>query len=219
MYMPELHSGVFVFRRLSASSDNVNAYLTLGWRITDDQSEPWTARFNAFKWGNQRAVRGACVAVPPALRQAADVLGPSVTVVAAHGHADLTLNTGSGVAQLAAAIAAPYNWHFEPRALHHVAHEQLSRATSLEDREARISGTYTCAVAPATERVLIVDDFVTNGSTIREIASAIQAAAPAASVYGLALGKSERVSWAQRYDHNINNLHIPTTMATAWDSV
>ncbi len=218
MYLPVKKDGIFTFKALTSSSDDVRGYFTLGWRLTDCPNEEWTSRFNAFKGKNAAAIRGACAVAPRLFDGIAERLGDSVTVVAAHGHGDKKLIESSGVSALAAALAKRHDWTFSPGALRHSPHEQLSKpGLTLADREAAIVDTYKCIITPETDRVVIVDDFVTNGSTVREIAAAIHKMNPELRIFGFALGKTERLSWAQGGGNEIDNGHLPAAALKAWD--
>ncbi len=69
----------------------------------------------------------------------------------------------------------------------------------------------------ATSSVFVVDDFITRGSTLCAIASAIKQKNSGVTVYGLALAKNDRQSFLMDYGHEYyTNDHIPSEWDEIW---
>lgn len=65
--------------------------------------------------------------------------------------------------------------------------------------------------------VLVVDDFVTNGDTMREIARVLRAGSrPPRRIFGVCLAKNERQRWAESRGHTLSNRHIAPTHTALW---
>jgi hypothetical protein len=190
----------------------------LGFRLTDNRDEEWTTRFNDFKYGRYRwgraAVRGARAAVPDAVRTIG--LGTDVTVLCAiPSSAEVVLGT-SRVAQMAAAIARANSWVWYPSGLRKQIHHPLHGLGAAVVRDAEVRNRYA-ATGIAAGTVLVVDDFVTRGSTLNEIARAIRLTSPSAKVCGLVLAKNESANFWKEQGIDIDNAHIPPHVTKRWD--
>jgi hypothetical protein len=191
--------------------------LTIGWRFTDDGTDPWTARFNQAKYGNVRAVRAAPVTLEAAVRTI--TLPGKVIVVGAISSATTHLEPGDLVWQLGSVVARALKGLWRPDLLQKEVHASLHKLKGgASVREATVNGKYTAsAVPPGTTGVAIVDDFVTRGNTFTEITRALRASAQVRDVWGIALGKTENVNWEG--NAGISNQHVPERLATLWDNV
>lgn len=215
MVVPEIGApGIFYFKRTDAWD---RPLVSLGWRITDRSDEPWTARFNAFKAGDERAVRAATTVGVELLANFAAWFGGNVSVVCACGHFDPHPLPNSPVSRLALAVATRFGWTFEPNLLRHRLHSRLSGVRDAGARRKLIDGAYTAARA-THDRILIVDDFTTRGETMAEITRALVASRSTAKPWGFALGKTERQAWASMSGRQLNNDHLTAATATAWDT-
>jgi predicted amidophosphoribosyltransferase len=90
-------------------------------------------------------------------------------------------------------------------------HRPLHNCRTQAEREAEIKkADYSATGSMAgIKRVLIFDDIATRGDTLTAIAGAIKRISPRVEVVGIALGKSERVSYAASWGHTISNEHVP----------
>ncbi len=204
------------FSRLDGCSIPVFA---IGFRIEDSFADPWTERFNQFKFGHatrqSAAIKGACATLPAAIMSAG--LPTSATIVSAIGSADVTLDVKSPLAKLGIAVAARTGWDWQPGVLQKRAHQSLKTLRSAEDRDAMVGGVYTAGAVQAAT-IVILDDFATRGSTIEDIARALRTRQPTIELYGVVLAKNERIEWSERLGQPVSNGHIPRRLEDLWDT-
>lgn len=210
----EIISEFMYFRALDAYDEA--GVLTLGWRITDRWDDPWTARFNAFKSRDARAIRAAKAVIATALQRITFGNEPLGMVAGAISSSKEQLEPADPVWQLGAAAAEALRAPFRPEVLRKQTHKSLHNLSGAAARAAEVNGKYIATGVGDPKTVLVVDDFVTRGNTLADIARAIAANATGpVKVYGLALGKTERASWMQ----DISNDHVPARLAQIWDQV
>lgn len=213
---PAVSNGLFVFAGLDDLDDSVKV-LTVGWRFKDLPCDPWSSRFMAFKTNDPDAVRRACAVVPPYLKPTLAGLGRAVTVVCALGHADTSISAAGPVAKLGKAIAATMGWNFQPGLLTHKPHAKLATAGALSKRIDIAKNSYT-SKRPPDPTVLVVDDLVTSGTTIREIAQAVTSARSGTKVRAFAIAKNESHKFAAEHGVALNNDHIAPAILKKWDA-
>jgi hypothetical protein len=89
-------------------------------------------------------------------------------------------------------------------------HKSLHKCTGAAERELEIArANYrSTQLRGSLKRVLILDDLATRGDTVTAIAKAIRAQSPNIGIIGIALGKSERKSYAAGCGYEISNEHV-----------
>jgi hypothetical protein len=186
----------------------------VGFRFKDASDDPWTERFNLFKDRDAKAVR-AGVAV---LQRGLDSItfhGRRV-LVGAISSSDTELAATCPVRALCVGIAKSKGWEWPQKILTKRAHKSLHRLKTVAEREAAIDGAYTAEVigGPAGT-VMIVDDFVTRGSTAADVARAILIHNPGWKFKLISLAKTETVKY---WGDNISNVHIPLSLDQTWNN-
>lgn len=191
----------------------------LAWRFTDNPADPWTRRMNAFKEGEPRAVRAACAVMLQATSRIRwGQAGRRFSLVSAIPHAGTVLPQTAALFQLGQTVATNNGWEWEPNALSKAPHQSLHNMRGGGTaRDAEVAGKYVARVGFNSDFILILDDFTTRGSTIREIARALRVQCPNAVIDGLVLGKTERQTFAADRGLDLNNDHIPADYAALWD--
>jgi hypoxanthine-guanine phosphoribosyltransferase len=76
---------------------------------------------------------------------------------------------------------------------------------------------YVSAAIGGARRLLVLDDMVTMGTTASKIAAAVKTRSPTIEVVSIALGKTERRSYAAERGYNIGNGDVPAAWAQRWD--
>jgi len=184
------------FRHLDGGADVDGAY-TIGYRITDDGADPWTARFNRFKAKEAEAVVGGTMAVCGGMSGLLAALGVSpadAVFVPALGSGETQAAADGQMALLAGQAAKVSGARFELNALSKQVYMPIHDIFNAGEREVELDkATYAAGKLPA-KKVFVFDDLITRGSTLTRIARAIKAANPEAKVYGVALAKTERRS-------------------------
>lgn len=206
------------FDRLS-SSDGLRGVLTLGWRFKNEtDTDPWSARFNRFKFGYRDAVTQAAGAVSVAALS--DFAWPDLEVgfTAALSSGGTQLEPTARLARLGKHLARRFGatWHGD--ILKKEAHPSLHKGPgAASDRAARVRNKYRCVRDVSSELLIVCDDFTTNGDTLSEIARAIHERNPEVEVMGFTLAKTENRTFAQNCGETLDNSHLPQEWADLWD--
>ena len=186
-----------------------------GWR-----SDEWSSTFLDFKNGS-RAAAGVVTSLllkrlPQLLN---DLVGPRepVNLVTALSATDAEPNPNRPLHRLAESLGEKIGrCHFRDRLLRKAAHKRLTDCDSFEERDRTVDGVYRAAADVHDHRIgngsfLILDDFVTRGSTFADISRALGRAFPDASILAAALAKHVWADTLQGlgYDENAYNRHLP----------
>ena len=202
---------------------NEHGVYTLAWRFRDDVAENWTRRVNQFKAADNNAVYGAMWALSEALPALLQKNGwnpkrTGLTVALSSGDTAIDLKKPLALLGENAAKVCGLTWL--PDLLSKAAHRSLHSLSSMSERDAEVDSKYTAqriTLDPPLRRILLLDDIVTRGATLREIHRAINAANPAINVVGLALAKSEGRAYAASCNRPLSNDHVPARWAELWD--
>jgi len=207
-------AGWMEFRWLTVST-GLTATYTLGWRITDNGADPWTSRFNRFKDKDKKASFGGARlmyhAFPPLL-DAMGLKGKDCTFISALSSSESAADPARQVPWITSQLALSTSSHCAIDALSKQPHLQIHKLGALNARRSELSkAKYVCNALPASN-VFVFDDFVTSGSTLSLIAQSVHAVNPNARVFGVALGKTERLAWKPA----MNNNHLPNDWDKVW---
>ncbi|RUM13488.1 hypothetical protein EFD56_27940 [Rhizobium phaseoli] len=202
------------FNYLSSSAGLTRTY-TLAYKLTDNSSELWSERFSRFKERDQKAYFGAArliyAAFPPLLA-ALGLDGSDCAFACALSSSETTAASDRQVPYITTQLAIQVGAHEATAAITKQAHNRIHFLRGAAERKAELDkAQYTSAVLPA-QNVFIFDDFVTRGDTLSRVAQAVLATNPGATVYGVALGKTERTA----YDPRANNSHLPAGWNQIW---
>ena len=194
----------------------------LAWRRVNptDSEDEWSSTFLDFKNGGRAAagvVRSLLLTRLPQLLN--DLVGPSepVNLVTALSASDATPNPNRPLHRLAESLDEKIGrCHFRGGLLRKAAHKRLTECDSLEERDRTVDCVYHAAADVHDRRMgdgsfLILDDFVTRGSTFADISRALRGPFPDASIHAVALAKHV---WADTlgglgYDDSAYNRHLP----------
>lgn len=202
------------FRHLDGG-DGLEGAFTVGYRITDDGSDPWTIRFNRFKAKNAEAFAGGLKMMrrgTPGLIKALGIDPAKAVFVPALGSGETQAKSEGQIAVLTRRCADAVGAKFELNALSKQAHKPIHEIFNAAEREAELDkAAYVAGKLPAID-VFVFDDLITRGSTQSHIALAIKAANPKAKVYGIALAKTDRRS----YWGTLSNDHVSKNWDDLW---
>lgn len=218
----EFH-GWMAFDRLSEDVGVTRAF-TVGYRLTDDPGDRWTARFNAFKDKQGAALRGGAAmlrdAVPSLVDGLAEDLGldTSKTVfVPALSSSETVASPSSVLWRLAQFCASCSGVEFAGERITKKAHEKLHGHGDASKRRAILAAADFRSEEIHADNVLILDDFITRGSTMSHLARAILKRNPGLRVFAVALGKTERRSYCrEKFGVEISNEHVPPRWERSW---
>ncbi len=191
-------------------------FYTLGFKLTDMPGDEWSARFKQFKDRSPVAVRAGAATICEALDSINFPAERRYVLLGAISSGDKELVAGCPVHALCDAISRSKKWEWPQHVLSKRVHKSIhSIKTGAWDRDAEVANAYTAdQIGGKVGVVVIVDDFVTRGSTAAEIKRAVLAANPGWDFRCLALGKTEK---SEYWKGEISNSHIPNRLATVWD--
>jgi hypothetical protein len=216
--LPRMIAGkLFWFDRLSDSFE-IRGVLTVGWRFSDRLDDPWSDRFNRFKFGDLRDARASNALAVEALALI-DWSGfkGTVGVTAALSSGAEVLSPNSRLSRLSRYVADNVRIRWYGDILRKKVHRALHTMSGSTNRAAEVGGKYTCTKVPDCQLLVVCDDFATTGRTISEVARAIHVMNKSVQVMGFALAKNEKLSYAGAQGVTLSNSHIPALWATQWD--
>lgn len=190
---------------------------TIAWKITDDDgSDTWSSRFAAFKRKEESPTNGALFLLKGALSGLIAYLKIDVSktvIIPALSSKETVADENGQLGYLAKRCAEHIGAGFRYDAVTKKVHPSIHGLGALDNRRAALKDAdYQATAIKGAKTILILDDFMTAGSTLSHTAQAIHTTTPNATVYGLALGKAERRSWKS----DISNDHVPTKWDTLW---
>lgn len=216
----EFH-GWMKFRYLD-EDEGLTCAFTIGYRLTDVGTDPWTRRFNRFKEKHMPSLHGGLEMMKTAVPRLLEGLGldPLRTVfVPALSSQEKKARKKGVLPVVVGQCAVAAGTAFRRDALTKNEHEPLHTAGGAAIRYEILEGADYRAKPLEADNVFVFDDLITRGSTLSHIAGAILKTSPNVGVYGVALAKTERQSFQKEtYGIDISNDHIPTQWAKAWES-
>lgn len=189
------------------NAEHLDYVICAGWRVTGYPFEQWTELCNSAKQGNTGYVNRASrvLAYIACLCQFKESQICAVPLIASRNKA---ATEDAMPTQLARAVANSIGCQLNTTSLTKRVHRSLHNISGAINRDCEVSDTYTCNAEIDAELVILIDDFVTRGSTMNDAARAIRATNPRIKIIGLALGKTERPS-----RHNKHwNAHLDATV-------
>ena len=193
---------------------------TIGYRLTDDRADPWTRRFNGFKDKRLAALRGGAEVMGSAVPSLVRGLGldaANTVFVPALSSGETVASENGVLWRLTHYCAAMAQVGFVGDAITKRAHERLHRYSNVDRRREILDGAEFRSGRIGAVNIVAFDDFITRGATMSHIAQAILAANRGVRIYGVALGKTERRSYWQRFDVEISNAHVPQRWERIWN--
>lgn len=215
----KLFHGWMKFQELSANAGLACSY-TIGYRVTDDRHEDWTARFNRFKVPDGAAVYGGVnmmrVTVPLLMHHLRLDSPTTVFVPALASHETVASKKGA-LSAMTHVCAKKTKAGFVSDAITKKAHRPLHKIRGFEKRsEILDEAEYKCKIINA-ENIFVFDDFITSGNTLSHIAQAIHKTNQKINVYGVGLGKTERRNHLKGpYGSETPNSHVPKKWEELW---
>ncbi len=195
--------------------ENVRAAFTLGYRFSGNHDDAWTRRFDRFKNDERRAAFGGAqilkVAVPR-LITALKIDPDDLVFVSALSSGEETAQPGRTIPKITRICADLCGARFQLDALRKNAHRKLHSLGTAARRSAELDKAEYRARRVQRKHVAVFDDFITRGDTLSTIATAIRERNPRARVFGIALAKTERLS----YSPSANNDHVPREWFELW---
>ena len=202
--------------------DGLTRTFTIGYRFTDDDAdEDWTKRFNRFKKKEHNAVRGGAALMRRAVPCLVGKLGldaaRTVFVPALSSH-----ETGASIDgvlwRLTRDCAHAANARAARNAVTKEAHEPLhGHFRADKRREILDEAAFRSRTILNADSVVVFDDFITTGNTLSHIARAVLEVNPDVGVYGIGLGKTERLGYhRKKFDRALSNGHVPAKWAQTW---
>ena len=206
---------------LDTWSPSLKKSYALAYRFTDVHDDPWTARFNEFKFNRNPAVLNAMRSV------AAEAVAYLLERIGVAGH-DTVLTTVLGSRQLAAAAnglmesvaaacAERSGCRVDLSVLSKQPYESLSAGRlTADERSERLDSAQYQARSIEASTLILLDDVITSGSTIGHVADTIKQANQRLDVYGVALAKAEGREFNRSQGMELTNDHIPADWERVW---
>lgn len=189
----------------------------LGFRITDEPAEKWSARMNAFKNKDKAALFGAAACLRagvPGLLKALGLPADRTMLIPAISSRDEVASPESFISMLATAVARSAGARFDGQAVRKKVHQPLHGIFAAAGRTAELDkADYKAEPRTGIRHFVVVDDLVTRGGTMSRMAQALKGANPGATVHGVALGKTERRGYC---GPNLDNGHVDQHWEEAW---
>lgn len=193
----------------------------IAWRFTDDGTDPWTKRINAFKAKERAALAGAIHTLRkalPFLMDAYNWLPDETGLVSAMSSRESEFDPSNPLSKVGYHVANNIGLVWLPGILSKNPHGRLHKIYEAEKRDAEAArADYKCQTITDLRRVLILDDMITRGSTAANIAEAVSRENSHLEVFPLALGKTERKCFAASLGRKLDNEHVPSAWARTWD--
>jgi hypothetical protein len=154
---------------------------TIGYRITDNSSEPWTQRFNRFKENDMSALYGGADLLRGAVPDLIKALGLNMShtaFVTALASGETTANKDRALPRITEACAEIVGAEFVLSALSKNVHGKIHNLYTEAQRDAELEKVDYKSTKIRKFNILVFDDFITRGATQSKIAQAILAANP-----------------------------------------
>lgn len=194
----------------------------IAWRFTDDGSDLWTRRINAFKNQEKGSLKGAARVLYNAIPLLIKHMNWSPTdtaLTAVLSSDDTNCVPTKPLPRLGSALASKIGVQWMPDILSKKPHRKLHSVGPRDERDAEADkAEYRCAPITGVQRVLLLDDMITSGKTANNIRNAILEANRRMYVYPLALGKTEKKKFAADHGRTLTNEHVPASWAQLWDA-
>ena len=219
--MPEVFHNLLRYDDLPFG-DQVAAAFVLGYRLEDRPDDLWTDRFTGFKFNpSLESATSAARLISHAAHTLVDALGlgeDRTVFTPALRSAERSADPNGPLAQTAVLCAYAAGCRCYPGLL--TKNPNLPTGRGSLDPEFRLmlveDTNYRSDILDA-DTVVVVDDFVATGKTLSMAATAIRESNPGATVYGLALAKTEWHSlmliW---HGVDLSNNHIPPEWNDIW---
>lgn len=209
------------FENLDALRSDIPAHV-LAWRFTDESGDDWTRRLNSFKAQQLPALKGAARVLESALPRLMAHNGwvaSQTALTVALSSSDTQCVSTKPLARVGRYLAPKLGVQWLPSILTKNAHRQLHTIFNAGDRDAEIAkADYRCASISGVRRIVVLDDLITRGGTLNNIVKAILKTNREMLISPIALGKTERKSYAASLGKVITNERVPAAWTTLWDT-
>ena len=213
------HHGWLRYNELDAPCRDLSGAFALGYRfIGEVGNDVWSNRFNGVKFASDGDTRyfNAAVAL---MRVALDALFREsklrrrhVMLVPALGSSQTSGRQGNTMQRIATIMGKSLNVSVDTMVLTKKVHEPLHIGHSSSARREIVKYAGYRAEKIVSRYVFILDDYITTGTTLGAIATAIRNKNPNVLVYGVALAKNERRS----FSGDLTNDHISKQWNRVW---
>lgn len=220
MAIPTLFNGWLKYDVLDAPCPDLSASFALGYRFTGEvENDTWSSRFNGVKFytEDKRYSEAAVAIMNLALRSLLSKLRlapEDVLFTAVLSSNQISGRQGNVMQRIAVATSQSLGSRFDGLVLTKQPHAQLRNSPGAQARREIVERAGYKAGRVDSRSVFVFDDFITTGTTLGAIATAIRRANPKVSVYGVALAKTERRNFAG----GLTNRHIPAAWSQAWEN-
>jgi predicted amidophosphoribosyltransferase len=206
------------FDRLDGAT-GLSGTFTIAYRLTDDGMEHWSRRLNRFKSKDKAAFAGAGNVLATAVsRLLQDLkLDPNgVLLVPALSSRETEAVTGGWLTVLSRHIARKAGAEMDYSILSKKVHRSIHTLRNAGERDDELDKAEYTARKTTHPVIFVVDDFITRGATASRIAAALKVRNEKCRVFVLALGKTDRTSYAYGMLNGKPNDHVPDKWDRLW---
>ena len=215
MVEAQTSDGYLSFGSLDVAGGLEAAY-AVGYRLLDQPDDVWTERFVQFKEGPPSAAEAGIRLVGRMARRILSARGikpRDVTFIPAltslETFADANGKLSRAAKHSAEILGAHYRHDLLSKRPHISLHgENLSR----QERQHTVAGADFQCRGSVGSHLILVDDFITTGSTLQQWTSAIRVSNPECVVLAMSLAKNERRS----FEPKASNGHLDSEMDATW---
>ena len=221
MAVARIEHSWLAFDRLDSWGPMLKKSYAMTYRFTDDRDDPWTARFNEFKFGRTipslNAMRSVATVAVTYLLECLGLAGPNTVFVSVLGSGQTMSTPGGRMENVTASCAQSSGCSLDLSVLRKRPYESLSASQlSASERWERLDAAQYNAEVVTAKTFILFDDVITTGSTIGHVAQTLKQANPGADVYGVALAKAEGREFNRNRGIELTNGHVPTQWEGVW---
>lgn len=203
------------------------SFFSFAWRFTDKPYDDyWTKELNSYKTNDPLTVKRASIIIPEILIENYSSIcckRPSeIVIVSAIPSSQNIIKNNHPSYHLGVSIAKTLNCEWKPTILSKITHSPLHTLKNAFKRDNEVKGKYISDLIPkGINEIIIIDDFLTRGSTFCAIAkSIIDINKRMYKFICFAMGKTEKHNYIlTTYGHDLNNLHIQKDIMKQWEAI
>ena len=197
------------FTRLDSSPREISVY-TLGWRFSETP-DVWSNIVMGFKYGGEESIvimKTILVPITEMILKQNSIESSSTGILTAISHHKIGSEPNDPLYKLGSHIESKLGIKFLQNNLRKKSHLSLRRTPGRENRAKMVHGVYECEKFNNIQNVIVLDDIVTMGSTMKDIRRAIWTENKDIRIIGLALAKHERNKNCSKYSETLSNKHL-----------
>jgi len=203
------------FPKIDTRNGKVSAF-TIAYNFVDDGSEVWSSRFLRFRQDEEYARVAARVLILqafPILFDRLNVTREDSAIVPVLRSNETKITGENYIAKIARACANAVKCRYAGELLKKNIHKPLHEVVGTSNVVAELNKAAYRSDRIETKNVFLFDDFIDRGEAMSHIGQAVLKSNPNSTIWGIALGKSEKHSWNPELD----NGHVSKKWGDIWE--